>query len=212
MLAAADALRFRDLITVNVMLRRERVTRDTWLYVHDPAIPFGRLHEPKNWSAAMVPDASHTSIVAEYFCSIGDAVWSRDDDALCELTVDHLSRTLGFIDPNEVVGAFAVRSPRAYPVYRLGYRAPLGVLKAYADTFGNLQLIGRGGAFRYNNTDHALESGLLAARNILGGRHDLDRVNAAAEYLETRRPASSAQPTGDVSADPARPLAADANR
>ncbi|MBA2446736.1 MAG: FAD-dependent oxidoreductase, partial [Chloroflexi bacterium] len=131
-LAAADKLTFRDLITVNLMLRREQITRDTWLYIHDPGIPFGRLHEPKNWSAAMVPDAAHTSIVAEYFCSIGDEIWAQSDEALCELTVHHLSRTLGFIEPNEVVGGFAVRSPRAYPTYRLGYREPLGELKAYA--------------------------------------------------------------------------------
>jgi protoporphyrinogen oxidase len=191
-LAAADALTFRNLITVNLMLRRERVTPDTWLYVHDPAIPFGRLHEPKNWSPAMVPDAAHTSVVAEYFCSFGDATWGQSDDALCDLTVHHLSRTLGFIHPNEVVGAFAVRSPRAYPTYHLGYRAPLDALRAYAETFSNLQLIGRGGAFRYNNADHAIESGLLAARNVLGADHNLDSVNAAAEYLEVRRRARAA--------------------
>jgi protoporphyrinogen oxidase len=186
-LAAAEALTFRDLITVNVMLRRDQMTPDTWLYVHDPAIPFGRLHEPKNWSAAMVPDAAHTSVVAEFFCSIGDAIWSQSDDALCETTVHHLARTLGFIHPNEVVGAFAVRSPKAYPTYRLGYRAPRDVLRAYAATFSNLQLIGRAGAFRYNNADHAIETGLLAARNLLGAHYNLDSVNAAAEYLEIRR-------------------------
>jgi protoporphyrinogen oxidase len=186
-LTAADALTFRDLITVHLMLKGEQVSPDTWLYVHDPAIPFGRLHEPKNWSPAMVPDADRTSLVAEYFCSIGDPIWAQSDDALCELTVHHLSRTLGFIDPNAVIGAFAVRSPRAYPTYRLGYQAPLDILKGYAATLRNLQLIGRAGAFRYNNADHAVETGLLAARNLLGERHDLDRVNSAAEYLEMRR-------------------------
>src|SRR5262245_28756967 len=30
--AAAEKLKFRDLITVNVMLNREQVTNDTWLY------------------------------------------------------------------------------------------------------------------------------------------------------------------------------------
>jgi protoporphyrinogen oxidase len=186
-LAAAEALTFRDLITVHLMLRRPRVTPDTWLYVHEPSIPFGRLHEPKNWSPAMVPDADHTSLVAEYFCSRGDTLWARSDDDLCDLTVHHLQRTLGFLHASEVVGAFAVRSPRAYPTYHLGYGRPLTVLKSYAASFSNLQLIGRGGAFRYNNADHAIESGLLAARNVLGGRYDLDGVNAAAEYLEARR-------------------------
>jgi protoporphyrinogen oxidase len=210
-LAAADRLTFRDLITVHLMLRREQVTPDTWLYIHDPAIPFGRLHEPKNWSRDLVPDAAHTSLVAEFFCSIGDSIWSRDDDALCAEAVHHLSRTLGFIHPNEVVGAFAVRSPRAYPTYHLGYREPLEVLKAYGATFENLQLIGRAGAFRYNNTDHSIETGLLAARNLLGGHYDIDSVNSAAEYLEIRRlKRAAAQSTTVAPRSVVRPLAGEA--
>jgi protoporphyrinogen oxidase len=174
------------LITVNVMLRKPRMTSDTWIYVHDPSVPFGRLHEPKNWSPAMVPDDEYTSVVAEFFCSVGDATWTMTDEALCDLTVHHLADTLGFIRPDEVLDAFAIRSARAYPTYGLGYRQPLATLKAFADQFSNLQLIGRGGAFRYNNADHAIESGLLAARNLLGGRFDLDAVNAEPTYLERR--------------------------
>jgi protoporphyrinogen oxidase len=210
-LAAAEQLTFRDLITVNLMLRREQVTPDTWLYIHDPAIPFGRLHEPKNWSPAMVPDAAHTSLVAEFFCSRGDATWSADDDTVCEQAVHHLSRTLGFIHPNEVVGAFAIRSPRAYPTYHRGYRAPLDVLKQYAATFTNLQLIGRAGSFRYNNADHSIETGLLAARNLLGGHYDIDRVNSAAEYLEMRRrPPAPTRPVADIAPASTRQSAVEA--
>ena len=53
---AANQLTFRNVITVNVMLKKRQVTPDTWLYVHDRNILFGRFHEPKNWSAAMVPE------------------------------------------------------------------------------------------------------------------------------------------------------------
>lgn len=46
-------------------------------------------------------------------------------------------------------------------------------------------LIGRNGMHRYNNQDHAMLTGLLAARNIAGeGPFDLWRVNGDAEYLE----------------------------
>ena len=57
---AAKGLSFRALITVNLILRKERVSIDTWLYVQDEDILFGRLHEPKNWSPAMIPDQSTT--------------------------------------------------------------------------------------------------------------------------------------------------------
>lgn len=192
-IAAAKSLVFRNVITVNLMLDREKMTDDTWLYVHDRDILFGRLHEPKNWSVDMVPDQSKTSVVAEYFCSFGDHIWSMSDEALVEQTVKHLSEDLGFITREEVLGGFAVRSPRAYPSYTIGYEEPLAILKSFIESFDNLQIIGRYGTFRYNNADHSVETGLLAAKNILGESHDLGRVNADQEYHEIKRIQPSAE-------------------
>jgi protoporphyrinogen oxidase len=184
---AARALTFRNIITVNLMLHRPQVTPDTWLYVHDRNILFGRLHEPKNWSRAMVPGDDYTSIVAEYFCSFGDDIWQMSDEALVAQTVRHLVHDLRFVEEREVLGGFCIRAPRAYPSYVLGYEAPLATVKQFVSRFENLQIIGRYGTFRYNNTDHSIETGLLAAKNILGEQHDLDRVNADREYHEVKR-------------------------
>jgi len=184
---AAKQLTFRNIITVNLMLRRRQVTPDTWLYVHDREILFGRLHEPKNWSPAMVPGDEYTSIVAEYFCSFGDAIWQMSDDQLVERTIQHMVEDLHFVSRDEVLGGFAVRAPRAYPAYVLGYEKPLEIAKQFVASLENLQIIGRYGTFRYNNTDHSIETGLLAAKNILGEHHDLYRVNADQEYHEIKR-------------------------
>jgi len=192
-LAAADSLVFRNIITVNVMLKKRQMTPDTWLYVHDRDILFGRLHEPKNWSADMVPGDEYTSVVAEYFCSFGDAIWNMSEEELVAQTVKHLVHDLKFITHEEVLGGFAVRAPRAYPAYVMGYEAPLGLIKGFIEQFDNLQIIGRYGTFRYNNTDHSVETGLLAAQNVLGANHDLDQVNASQEYHEIARvPATAA--------------------
>jgi hypothetical protein len=96
-----------------------------------------------------------------------------------------------------VIDGFAIRAPRAYPAYVIGYEKPLGIVKDYIGQFENLQYIGRGGSFRYNNTDHSIETGLLAAKNVLGERHDLDEVNADKEYHEIKRvgdPVGAGQP------------------
>ena len=186
-LAAADALTFRNIITVNLMLRKRQVTSDTWLYVHDRNILFGRFHEPKNWSPAMVPSDDYTSLVVEYFCSFGDHIWSMSEEQLVEQTVRHLVDDMGFIRRDEVLGGFIVRAPRAYPSYVIGYEKPLEIVKNFVQSLENLQIIGRYGTFRYNNTDHSIETGLLAAKNILGGNYDLDRVNADKEYHEIKR-------------------------
>jgi protoporphyrinogen oxidase len=186
-LEAADKLFFRNVITVNVMFKRRQVTHDTWLYVHDRKILFGRFHEPKNWSPAMVPSDDYTSLVVEYFSSFGDQIWNMSEEQLVEQTVKHLVDDLHFVDRSEVIGGFIVRAPRAYPVYTIGYDEPLNKIKAFINSFENLQFIGRGGSFRYNNTDHSIETGMLAAKNILGERHDLDQVNADQEYHEIKR-------------------------
>lgn len=186
-LAAADQLTFRNIVTVNVMLKRRQVTPDTWLYVHDRNILFGRFHEPKNWSPAMVPSDDLTSLVVEYFCSPGDEIWNMTEEEFVRKTVDHLADDLQFIDRSEVIDGFIVRAPRAYPAYVIGYEEPLERIKAFIDEFENLQIIGRYGTFRYNNTDHSIETGLLAAKNILGEHHDLDQVNADKEYHEIKR-------------------------
>ncbi len=37
---------------------------------------------------------------------------------------------------------------------------------------------------KYDNQDHAMLTGLMAARNVMGSSFDLWRVNSDAEYLE----------------------------
>jgi protoporphyrinogen oxidase len=184
--AAARALTYRGVITVNLMLNRPRVTHDTWVYVHDPLVSFARLHEPRNWSAALAPEGK-TSLVLELFCDAGDDVWRRSDAELIDLVVRDLSSTLGFVDHHDVLDGFTIRSPDAYPRYSLRYRDAVDTIKACLRSFGNLCIVGRGGTFRYNNTDHAIETGLLAARHLLGEDASIDGVNSEPEYLEERR-------------------------
>ncbi|HEX8968471.1 MAG TPA: FAD-dependent oxidoreductase [Chloroflexota bacterium] len=186
-LAATEQLTYRDLVTVHLELNREQVTSDTWVYVHDPRVSFARLHEPKNWSPALAP-AGQTSLVLEVFCEAGDQVWQTSDEGLCELVTRDLAAYLNFIEPKDVIGGFAVRLRDAYPRYGLDYRPAVDAIKSHLRTFANLQIVGRGGTFRYNNADHAVETGLLAARNLLGEETiDIDTVNSANEYLEERR-------------------------
>lgn len=182
---AAKSLRYRDLVTVNVMVDKPQVTDQTWIYIHDPSIKLGRIHEPKNWSPAMAPP-DKSSIVAEFFCFRDGDIWNMDDKDLIDLTVRELDERLGFIKIDEVIDAFVVRIPKAYPMYELGYEEPLDAIKSYIDSFTNLQIIGRYGTYKYNNMDHSMKTGILAARNILGEEHDIDAVNAEKEYHEEK--------------------------
>lgn len=183
---AAQGLSFRELITVNVVLRKERVSIDTWLYVQDEDILFGRLHEPKNWSTAMVPDQSTTSLVLECFCTKDDHIWNMSDEAIGQRCVEDLEQKLGFIKASEVIDFQIVRSLQAYPVYDLDYSKRIKLIHDYLAQFEGLHIVGRGGTHRYNNADHSIEMGLLLGRKILGYEVDHMDVNTEAEYHEIK--------------------------
>ncbi len=184
---AARGLVFRDLITVNAIFKRKQVSPDTWLYVQDEDVLFGRLHEPKNWSKAMVPDDAHTSLVLECFCTRGDAVWQMTDDQIAQRCLRDLVEKLKFVKEEEYVDAAVVRTTHAYPVYDLDYGRKLGVIKTFLEGFEGLHIVGRGGTFRYNNADHSIEMGLLLGRKLLGYGVDHLAVNTEPEYQEIKR-------------------------
>jgi protoporphyrinogen oxidase len=162
---AASKLTYRDLVIVAVMVDRERVTDQTWIYVPEQNIPFGRIHEPTNWSRDMAP-AGKSLLVMEFFSFRGDAVWTMSDEALTDLTVDHLVR-LQFISRREVLGSRIVRVPNAYPLFEVGYQKHTEALLDYLGRFENLHISGRSGMFRYYNMDVALRSGMETAERII---------------------------------------------
>lgn len=198
--AAANSLQFRDLITVNVILRRKQVSIDTWLYIQDSDIIFGRMHEPKNWSAAMVTDDDHTSLVLECFCSNGDHIWKMSNEEIGQRCVKDLVEKLRFIKEADVEDMLVIRTRGAYPVYDLEYQKKISIVRAYLEKHIGIHIVGRGGTFRYNNADHSIEMGLLLARKLLGQNLDHMAVNTEAEYQEEIRsgPRKSARPKGSA--------------
>jgi protoporphyrinogen oxidase len=182
--ASAGALRFRDFITVALILDRPTVFPDNWIYVHEPRVRVARIQNFKNWSPDMVPDARFTMLGMEYFCSSGDSMWSSSDRDLISIAADELA-ALGLAPRDSVVDGTVVRQPKAYPVYDHGYRANVARVRSFLeDAASNLQVAGRNGMHKYDNQDHAMLTGMMAARNIMGESFDLWRVNSDAEYLE----------------------------
>ncbi len=164
-LKAVSNLRYRDLVVVTIMLNRERATDLTWMYLPEKDMTIGRIHEPKNWSPYMAPEGK-THIVAEYFCFKGDEIWNSNDEGLTSATVRQLEK-LKFINKNEVVDSCVVRTPKAYPLFEVGYTEHYYKILEYLDNFKNLHLIGRTGMFKYYNMDHSIESGIEVAEEIL---------------------------------------------
>jgi protoporphyrinogen oxidase len=182
--AAARALRYRDFVTVCLVVNRADVFPDTWIYIHDPSVTVGRVQNYKNWSAAMVPDPKLTSLGMEYFCFEGDGLWTSTEHDLAQLAIREAVQ-IGLIKENEVIDAFVVRMPKAYPIYDQDYQKHVQTIREWVSMFANLQPVGRNGMHHYNNQDHSMMTAMLAAKNIQGGDYDCWKVNTEAEYHES---------------------------
>jgi len=181
----ARGLRYRDFITVAVVVDEPNVFPDNWIYIHDPGVKVGRIQNFKNWSAEMVPDPRFTVLGMEYFCTENDGMWSASDAQLIERAKSEFA-ILGLVDKSRVVDGSVVRQPKAYPLYDHEYRTNVARIADFLEgETPNLQIAGRNGMHKYNNQDHAMMTGLMAARNIMGGSFDLWRVNSDAEYQES---------------------------
>ncbi len=191
--AAADRLRHRDFLTVVLIVRREEVFPDNWIYVHSPDVRVGRIQNFKNWSPEMVPDPATTALGLEYFVHEGDDLWSAPDQSLLERGVREMER-LGLVRGTDVEGGTVVRVPKAYPLYDPEYADAVATVRDHLARLSNLHTIGRNGQHRYNNQDHSMLTGLLAARVVAGEDHDVWDVNVDPEYHEEGRGAGRATP------------------
>ncbi|MEL6488740.1 MAG: NAD(P)/FAD-dependent oxidoreductase [Cyanobacteria bacterium J06621_3] len=183
-LNAARGLKYRDFLIVPLVVDLKDIFPDNWIYIHSPQFRVGRIQNFKNWSMAMVPDPSKTCVGMEYFCSEGDSLWEMSDQELIALASREIVG-LGLVpDIKCVEDGTVIKQKKAYPVYDGEYRQHLDVIQRYLKTFENLQTVGRNGMHRYNNQDHSMLTGLLAAKNILGEDHELWDVNVERSYHE----------------------------
>ncbi|TAG67726.1 MAG: NAD(P)/FAD-dependent oxidoreductase [Oscillatoriales cyanobacterium] len=166
-LHAARSLKYRDFLIVSLIVDRPSLFPDNWIYIHSPEVKVGRIQNFKNWSAALVPDASKTCLGMEYFCNEGEELWVMSDAELVELATRELVE-LGLAKAADVEDGVVLRQPKAYPVYDAEYRGHLRVLEGFLTGI----------------QDHSMLTGMLAVRNLLGEKHDLWDVNTERSYYE----------------------------
>ena len=131
----------------------------------------------------MVPDLRKTSVGMEYFCNVGDELWTMADEDLVELARQELG-AIGLTNTSDIEDGVVIREPYAYPVYDADYYDSRDAVQGYLKSFENLQSVGRNGLHRYDNQDHAMISAILAVRNILGENHDVWSINTEKQYHE----------------------------
>lgn len=186
-LACAAALRFRNTILVFMLVRTEEALfPDQWIYVHSPKLKTGRITNFANWLPGRRQN-SQSVLCMEFWCYDEDPIWSEDDGLLVKSAESELVQTQ-LVKTENIISGKVVRLPKCYPVYSSGYKQKLLPVIQYLSTVPWVTPIGRYGSFKYNNQDHSILMGILAAQNIAGdASHDLWEINTDYEYQEKSR-------------------------
>ncbi len=179
----AKKLGYRDQIQVFLIIDKPHITEDTWIYFPTTPPVFGRMMEPKNWYPAMAPE-KRSSLLVEYFVFKGDGWWNMSDQAIIDKTLTEL-QVLGFVKKSECLKGFVYRIEKSYPMWDLDYKKKLDAITDHLDALRNLYCVGRNGRYFYNNQDHSIETGLLAAQSIVDGKkYDLNNIGMENTYFE----------------------------
>ena len=125
-------LKYRDFLTVALMIKSDDLFPDNWIYIHDSKVQVGRVQNFRSWSPEMVPDAERrlrrprilllrrrrpVVVVRRRAGRTGDdAKWP----------------SLACCDPADVIGGAVVRQEKAYPVYDEDYAANVAAMRARA--------------------------------------------------------------------------------
>ena len=198
-LEAADDLRYRDFLTVALVVPERFSFPDNWIYIHSPDVKVGRVQNFGSWSPYLVKDG-RTCLGLEYFVNEGDQTWTASDDDLVALATREI-RQLGLVEGDVVEAGYVVRQPKAYPVYDEHYARNVSVIREWLGSeVPNVHPVGRNGMHRYNNADHSMLTAMLTVENLLAGepRHDIWAVNVEEDYHEEQRTELTAYPADEV--------------
>lgn len=182
----AQGLRYRDFITVGLLLKKLKIKNETkiktinnivpdnWIYIQERDVKLGRIQIFNNWSPYMARDQNTIWLGSEYFCNQGDELWSKSDEEFIRFAIDELAK-IDIIEKKDVLDSTIIRIPKTYPAY-FGTYERFDIIRNFTDKFGNLFLIGRNGMHRYNNQDHSMLTAMTAVDNIIKNTKSKDNI------------------------------------
>ena len=183
----AKELKFRNTILVYLEVTGATPFPDQWIYVHASELQTGRITNFSNWTKTINKNQDKNIICLEFWCYNEDKIWVAEDTEMIQLATGELYAT-GLVEKDSVLRGFVQRVPKCYPVYSSGYRETLEPIQKYLNTVEAITPIGRYGSFKYNNQDHSILMGILAANNLLQFEStDLWTINTDYEYQESAR-------------------------
>ena len=210
--AAAQGLRYRDFLTVALVIDGEDLFPDNWIYIHDPNVRVGRIQNFRSWSPWMVPDPSkasrrHGVLLLRRATSCGRWTTTRSSSS-----PSASSASSAWPTRPRSRRATSRASRKAYPMYDADYAERVDVDPRLARrASATCMQVGRNGLHRYNNSDHSMLTAMRAVENItnghrarhLGGQRRVRVPRGGRRRTSTRtsarpRPAAMREPLADA--------------
>lgn len=180
----AKSLKYRNTILVYLLIDKINLFPDNWLYIHSAELQMGRITNFRNWLPTLYGDENKTIIAIEYWANDDELLWNTKDDELINLAKKEIVATK-LVEHKDIKDGYIYKIPKSYPVYNRGYKESLAQLEEYSAAIEGLHVIGRNGSFKYNNQDHSILMGIMAAENIMhNANHDLTTINSDYETYQ----------------------------
>ncbi len=165
-LKLAETLKYRSLRFLNVLVDKEQLSPNTWMYVSEAKYFMTRIQEPKKRSPKSAP-VGKTSVMLEIPCDVGDDIYTCSDKDLFERGMADLKR-IGVDLTGKTGEYFTTFADHAYPIYSIDYKERIQEHLDIVEKYSNVITCGRQGLFRYIFMDTAMVMGLKAADYVMG--------------------------------------------
>jgi protoporphyrinogen oxidase len=178
-LEAIKPMHHRGIRFLNLIIDAPQVSENTWIYIPEQKKFFFRIQETRNWSPTLVPEGK-TGIILEISCDENDEIWNMPEEEVLERCLDDMDE-IRMPVREKVAEHFSSYLAEAYPIYFIGYAERRDEAYRYLAKFINLTPCGRQGLYRYNNMDHSIKMGFLAARHLTEGTDRAEIFKIASE-------------------------------
>ncbi|MBF0331642.1 MAG: FAD-dependent oxidoreductase [Candidatus Omnitrophica bacterium] len=171
---------YLNTIFYNIVCRQEGVGRHNaqWIYVSRGDSLISRITCMKEFASYTCKDGYY-NIICELTDSQSRPVYFSNPEKYIALVISELVN-MGFItDKRFIEAVHAVPVKDTYPIYHHHYKNDFEQVKAGIKKFSKrIHLLGRCGAFWYNNSDHSIRSAMEMAGQLLDpGKAEFDYRN-----------------------------------
>jgi protoporphyrinogen oxidase len=160
-------VRYLSTVIYNMEVDADVKQHQQWIYFGGQDTRISRVSVTKEMAPYMSPPGK-TGLCVEVTCFEGDRLWQEPESIIGQIQSDLVR--LELVDSiDDFAEAHVERIRDTYPIYDLGYKESFAAASRMAKAFRNLKLLGRTGAYWYNNSDHSMKMSLAMARHVLKG-------------------------------------------